>query len=88
MAEKEYYGVALLKNTREAMAVEDGAKKKGMAVRIIPTPSTIYASCGFSLKYELTEEETLKELLQELSLSVDGFYHAEKTGLSVSYEKV
>ena len=25
MAAKEYYGVALLKNTREAMAVEDGA---------------------------------------------------------------
>ena len=52
----ERYGVALLKNTRDAMVIEERAKKEGLAVRIIPTPSKIYASCGFSLKYELNEE--------------------------------
>ena len=56
----ERYGVALLKNTRDAMVIEERAKKEGLAVRIIPTPSKIYASCGFSLKYELSEEVSLK----------------------------
>ena len=83
----ERYGVALLKNTRDAMVIEERAKKEGLAVRIIPTPSKIYASCGFSLKYELNEEGALKTLFEEM-LSCDGFYHAEKEGLSVTYREV
>ena len=78
----ERYGVALLKNTRDAMVIEERAKKEGLAVRIIPTP------CGFSLKYELSEEVALKTLLEEEKLSCDGFYHAEKEGLSVTYCEV
>ena len=85
---KERYGVALLKNTRDAMVIEERAKKEVLAVRIIPTPSKIYASCGFSLKYELSEEVALKTLLEEEKLSCDGFYHAEKEGLSVTYCEV
>ena len=83
----ERYGVALLKNTRDAMVIER-AKKEGLAVRIIPTPSKIYASCGFSLKYDLSEEGALKTLLEEEQLSCDGFYHAEKEGLSATYREV
>ena len=84
MAETERYGVALLQSTRDAMTVEEAAKKAGLAVRIIPTPSKIYASCGFSLKYDLGDEACLADLLNELGLSVDGAYHAERKGLSVS----
>lgn len=88
MAETERYGVALLQSTRDAMTVEEAAKKAGLAVRIIPTPSKIYASCGFSLKYDLGDEACLADLLNELRLSVDGSYHAERKGLSVSYTKI
>ena len=46
----ERYGVALLKNTRDAMVIEERAKKEGLAVRIIPTPSKIYASLRLFIK--------------------------------------
>lgn len=45
------YGVALFYSTREAMKAEEIAKEAQLAVRIIPTPEKIHASCGFSLKY-------------------------------------
>ena len=51
------YGVALFYSTREAMKAEEIAKEAQLAVRIIPTPEKIHASCGFSLKYPLAEEE-------------------------------
>ena len=69
----ERYGVALLKNTRDAMVIEERAKKEGLAVRIIPTPSKRYARCGFSLKYDLSEEEALKKLLKKNSFPVTAF---------------
>ena len=50
------YGVALFYSTREAMKAEEIAKEAQLAVRIIPTPEKIHASCGFSLKYPLKEE--------------------------------
>ena len=92
----ERYGVALLKNTRDAMVIEERAKKEGLAVRIIPTPSKIYASeetvekdIAFGPKnFGVSEEEALKTLLEEEKLSCDGFYHAEKEGLSVTYREV
>jgi hypothetical protein len=41
------------------MKAEEIAKEAQLAVRIIPTPEKIHASCGFSLKYPLKEEEAL-----------------------------
>lgn len=80
------YGVALFYSTREAMKVEEIAKKAQLAVRIIPTPERIHASCGFSLKYSLSEEAQLRELLDQSAIISEGFYHANQTGLKINYE--
>ena len=52
----ETYGIALVPSTRQAMEGEALAKAAGLAVRIIPTPGKLDASCGFSLRYELADE--------------------------------
>ncbi|KMO86612.1 hypothetical protein AB840_07340 [Megasphaera cerevisiae DSM 20462] len=83
----ERYGIALFFSTRDAMKAEEEAKKCHLRVRIIPTPGTLYASCGFSLKYEPAEETALQQLLRTCGLRGEGFYHAVKQGLAVSYEK-
>ncbi|MCH4167067.1 MAG: DUF3343 domain-containing protein [Megasphaera sp.] len=70
------------------MAAEDIAKARHMHIRIVPTPGKIYASCGFSLKYPLEEEQELTNMLLENELSWDGLYHAAQEGLAVTYEKV
>ncbi|MGL9750165.1 DUF3343 domain-containing protein [Enterococcus sp. DIV0170] len=79
------YGVALFYSTREAMKAEEIAKEAQLAVRIIPTPEKIHASCGFSLKYPLAEEEMLRSLLTEAEIASEGFYHAVQEGLKTDY---
>ena len=81
------YGVALVPSTRQAMEGEKLAKAAGLAVRIIPTPGKLDASCGFSLRYELSGEEVLYHFLQDLSVRTDGWYHATRQGLSTEYER-
>jgi hypothetical protein len=82
------YGVALFYSTREAMKAEEIAKKAQLAVRIIPTPEKIHASCGFSLKYPLAEEASLTLLLTEAEIVSEGFYYASKEGLKTDYELI
>ena len=81
------YGVALVPSTKQAMEGEKLAKAAGLAVRIIPTPGKLDASCGFSLRYELSGEEVLYHFLQDLSVRTDGWYHATRQGLSTEYER-
>lgn len=79
------YGVALFYSTREAMKAEEIAKEAQLAVRIIPTPEKIHASCGFSLKYPLAEEDMLRSLLTEAMIASEGFYHVVQEGLKTDY---
>ncbi|MEO1771459.1 MULTISPECIES: DUF3343 domain-containing protein [Enterococcus] len=78
------YGVVLFYSTHEAMKAEKLAKEAQLKVRIIPTPEKIHASCGFSLKYELAEEEILSTLLQQVKS--ESFYHVKREGLKTDYE--
>lgn len=82
----ETYGVALVPSTQEAMQAETLAKGEGLQVRIIPTPEKIFASCGFSLKYSLDEEQLLWKLLKAHDVTYGKFYHARRQGLAVTYE--
>ncbi|MBO0453943.1 MULTISPECIES: DUF3343 domain-containing protein [Enterococcus] len=82
------YGVALFYSTREAMKAEELAKEAQLAVRIIPTPEKIHASCGFSLKYPLVEEDVLSSLLTDAKIASEGFYHATQEGLKTEYRLV
>ena len=70
----ETYGIALVPSTRQAMEGEALAKAAGLAVRIIPTPGKLDASCGFSL-------------LDEKGLAWAALYHACRRGLRVTYTK-
>ncbi len=81
------YGVALVPSTRQAMEGEKLAKAAGLAVRIIPTPGKLDASCGFSLRYELVDEAALTALLDDYGLAWVAFYHACRLGLAVTYTK-
>ena len=83
----ETYGVALVPSTRQAMEGEQLAKAAGLAVRIIPTPGKLDASCGFSLRYELTDEAALTALLDAKGLAWVALYHACRQGLAVTYTK-
>lgn len=69
------------------MAVETQAKAQHIQLRIIPTPGRIQANCGFSLKYELTEEMQVLALLRQMHIGCDGLYEAVQEGLAVAYTR-
>lgn len=83
----ETYGIALFYNTKDAMQAEAEAKRHHIKARIVPTPGKIYASCGFSLRYDLDAEEALTVLLAQRGLPFERLYHAVRDGLKVSYEQ-
>lgn len=83
----ETYGIALFYNTKDAMQAEAEAKRRQIKARIVPTPGKIYASCGFSLRYDLEEEGALTALLAQCGLACESLYHAAQDGLKVFYEK-
>lgn len=82
---KKRYGIALLPSTRDAMRAETQAKAQHMKVRIIPTPGRIRANCGFSLRYELVDEQRVLLLLEQLCITCDGMYEVEQEGLQTAY---
>ena len=84
----ETYGIALVPSTRQAMDGEELAKKAGLAVRIIPTPGKLDASCGFSLRYDLKEEDAFVALLDGHGIAWQALYAAKRQGLAVSYTKI
>lgn len=83
----ETYGIVLFYNTKDAMQAEAEARRRQIKARIVPTPGKIYASCGFSLRYDLEEEGALTAMLAQCGLSCESLYHAARDGLKVSYEK-
>lgn len=82
------YGIILLYQTRDAMAAEKSAKSKGLAVRIISTPGSLKATCGFCLQYSIPEEAAVRAVLQEGAWPAEGWYHAVQTGLFITYTPV
>lgn len=84
----EQYGIALVYNTRDAMAAEKAAKEKGLRTRIIATPGKIKATCGFCLKYEVADEGALRAVIADGKWRTEGYFHVVQDGLSLSYEPV
>ena len=82
------YGIALVRNTRDAMAAEKAAKSQGLDVRIIATPSSLKATCGFCLKYNLAQEAAIQHVLRASQWPTEGWYHASQEGLRVTYDRI
>lgn len=70
------------------MAIEAAGKKAGVAVRIVATPGTLKANCGFSLRYAIEQEDAFRRLLMNCEAFHTILYHASRDGLAVKYEKV
>ncbi|MGL4772137.1 MAG: DUF3343 domain-containing protein [Clostridium sp.] len=56
------YVIIVFKNTHDAMAAETVITEKGIAIRIMPTPTSITQSCGICVRVE--SRELLDEVLK------------------------
>ena len=70
----EYYSYIVFPSTHEAIRTEKILQSHGAVFTIVPTPRSITASCGISVRFDPAEEKTFKQLLNENEVQIDGIY--------------
>lgn len=79
------YGLVVFDSTHEAIKTETLAKDNHVHARLIGTPGKIVAGCGLSLRYDLDDTDSLRDLLDKNNVTYKGFYCALRDGLKSSY---
>lgn len=75
--------------THMALSAEKKMKKTNFVSRLIPTPTEIFAECGFSLEIELNETELEKISNGEIFPYVECYLINRNTkSRSTHYEKI
>lgn len=75
-------------NTHQALNAEKKTKKAKQNCRLIPTPTEIFAECGFSLEIEIDEKEYDSVTNKELFQFADCYMIAQTEPNRRFYEKV
>ena len=60
------------------LALESLLKKEKIKYTIVPTPRELSVSCGICMEYKREDEEAIKKLVDENSISIIGFQSLEK----------
>ena len=68
MREKTLKLVVTFHTTADAMAVEKACKDRNAPGRLIPVPRSISAGCGLAWCAELSEYDTLKEVIAAIGI--------------------
>lgn len=82
------FGLLLFSSTHDAMTVEAQLKQTKYSIRLISTPHTLAATCGFAIKYPLEEEHSIFAQIKEKQLPVEKRFHAEGEKFQFHYQEV
>lgn len=83
----EQFGLIVSNSTHKIIQMEKFILEKGFKVRIIPVPKEITASCGLSIKFEISVLNNIKLILEE-SFSDFSIYMVEKSGLKKNITQI
>lgn len=72
----KYY--ILFSNFTSGLALETLLKKEKIKYTIVPTPRELTVSCGICIQYEKQDEEEIRKLIEDNSISTLGFHSLEK----------
>lgn len=80
---EENFLIVAINSTNLVMQLEKKLLERGVAIRVIPLPTELSSSCGFSLRGELDDFSKILSLFKEWNLDMDlvDFYSCEKKGL-------
>ena len=73
----EYY-IIVFKNTHDAMNGEKVLQEKGVAIRIMPTPTLITQSCGICIRIE--DKNEIDKIIEENTLIYKSIYKKNNEG--------
>ncbi|MGC9372680.1 MAG: DUF3343 domain-containing protein [Thermovirgaceae bacterium] len=68
------YCIATFETTHMAISFERSCRKAGLAVKIVPVPRKISASCGLACRFPCSEMESIKTICEEKNLVVNDFH--------------
>ena len=74
--------------THQALSAEKKMKMEPVSSRLIPTPTEIFAECGFSLELTLDEEKIEQIARGELFPYAECYLIAKSENRSTLYEKI
>lgn len=75
MREKKEVVVISFKNIDYALRLEELIKDRKFLGRVIPTPSSISASCGFSFRLDKQYEQEILEILSSNSIEYEALHY-------------
>lgn len=87
MRDKEFIAITF-KSTTYAMKAESTFKTTDLKFRTIPTPREISHSCGLALRFKLEDLDSIREIIRERNLSIDGIFKISKANGGSVAEKL
>lgn len=83
----ENFLILTIDSTHLVMKVEKILLEHNLDIRVIPLPGELKASCGLSIKGELTDGKRILSLLQENNIEegLYNFYACEKIGFKKKF---
>ena len=70
-------GVILFPSIYFALRAEKKSKEKGLSVKLVPVPRHLSSDCGVCLRIPWEEKETIRSLLKEGNVKVEGIHLLE-----------
>ena len=75
------YGVILFHTTSSVMRAEKILKNRGYTIKLIPTPRQFSSDCGISLRFEWSQYESIKSVLDKAQVETDIIRFLDTKGL-------
>lgn len=73
------YGVVMFHTTSSVMKAEKVLVKKGISVRLIPTPREFSSDCGLALRFDWDRRESIESELHTADIEIVGLYQMPST---------
>ena len=74
MCSMEKFKLFAFNSTHQAMLMEKVIKDRGYAIRLIPIPRTLSASCGLAARVNIGDFEAIQEIAKAFEIDIAGVY--------------
>jgi hypothetical protein len=68
------YGVVLFHTTSSAMRAEKTLLRRGLTIKMIPTPRQFSSDCGIALRFTWSQRDEVRDLLTGARVEVAGLH--------------
>ena len=68
------YSVVLFRSTSGVLRAEKLLKKGGVPIKLIPVPRQLSSDCGICLRFERSDEERIRTILEQEAAEIKGVH--------------